>query len=90
MQQHTKNFCEHYDLGEQSIMKCQHCNQDIVVDVHHIEPRSQGGSDEIDNLIGLCRKDHNKAHAGEITKEEMKKDIAPYLTNDEVYVPDYY
>lgn len=37
---------------------------DQILDVHHIHPRGAGGDDNIKNLITLCRKHHNKFHAG--------------------------
>lgn len=42
--------------------ECEICGGRMV-DVHHIESRGMGGSkerDEIDNLMGLCRSDHEK------------------------------
>jgi hypothetical protein len=35
--------------------------------VHHIVFRSEGGSDEQENLISLCKICHDKLHSGEIT-----------------------
>ena len=32
------------------------------VDVHHIRRRGQGGTDELDNLIALCRSCHAWVH----------------------------
>lgn len=29
-----------------------------VVDVHHIRPREEGGTDEDDNLLALCHRHH--------------------------------
>jgi 5-methylcytosine-specific restriction endonuclease McrA len=41
--------------------KCQHCGtQCKLMDVHHIISREQGGSDDMDNLITLCRTCHSK------------------------------
>jgi len=50
-----------------------------MCDIHHIEPRSSFGSkrkdeqDKIENLIGLCRECHNKAHGikGNIDKKAL-------------------
>jgi len=51
---------------------CQECNTEIgehdnphVADaeVHHIKPKSEGGADEIDNLIALCSSCHNEKHS---------------------------
>jgi len=73
MQKHTKVFTDYYNIGEQDILVCQYCNAEQLVDVHHIEYRSHGGKDEIENLIGLGRKCHNKAHAGEIKPDQLRK-----------------
>lgn len=48
---------------------CQCCkgkHKDSKLEVHHIIFRSQGGSDEADNLITLCHTCHKKIHSGEI------------------------
>ena len=50
-------------FGEQDLIMCEACNSARAVDVHHQKLKSQGGKDEITNLIGLCRNCHNKAHA---------------------------
>jgi hypothetical protein len=31
-------------------------------DVHHIKTRGAGGTDSLDNIIGLCRLDHARCH----------------------------
>jgi len=61
MQKHTKNYIEHHNIGEQDIVLCEECGA-VAVDIHHKIKRSQGGSDEVDNLIALCRKCHSKHH----------------------------
>jgi len=48
---------------------CQHCkgkSQDKILQVHHIIPRSQGGTDMPENLLTLCLVCHSKHHGGEI------------------------
>jgi len=42
--------------------KCALCSGETDVQVHHIVPSSEGGSDDFDNLISLCDKDHTKVH----------------------------
>ena len=47
--------------------KCQKCGYDDTVDgmpfdIHHILHRSKGGSDDLDNLILVCRRCHNTEH----------------------------
>lgn len=49
---------------------CQHCkgkHKDSKLEVHHIIFRSQGGSDEEDNLITLCHTCHKRLHNGKIS-----------------------
>lgn len=60
-----------YDRGE--YIPCEVC-ESPAVDIHHIIFRGQGGKDEIENLIGLCRSCHDKAH--------FKKE--PYLQAEEL------
>lgn len=48
---------------------CQHCkgkHKDSHLEVHHIIYRSQGGSDDAENLITLCGTCHTALHAGKI------------------------
>lgn len=49
---------------------CQYCKgkrKDSKLEAHHIIFRSNGGSDEADNLITLCSKCHKDLHKGKIT-----------------------
>lgn len=40
--------------------RCLVCGTSKMIDPHHGVPRSEGGSDERDNLFLLCRRDHDK------------------------------
>jgi 5-methylcytosine-specific restriction endonuclease McrA len=44
--------------------KCQSCGSRIQLEVHHLEKRSQLGSDIEENLITLCAACHRQTHAG--------------------------
>jgi len=49
---------------------CQICKKHIANEkneVHHIIPRSKGGSDRPDNLILLCQNCHTKVHTGKVS-----------------------
>ena len=43
--------------------KCYLCGKEIE-HVHHIVPRRENGSDNADNLVGLCKNCHDKVHQG--------------------------
>ena len=55
---------------------CQHCkgkSKDSKLEVHHIIFRRNGGSDEQENLICLCKTCHDKLHKGKITLKKNGK-----------------
>ena len=56
---------------------CQICGTRSNLHVHHIVFRSQGGTDDHDNLITLCEKDHRlHAHGIEAKKyQDLFKQI---------------
>jgi hypothetical protein len=41
------------------------------VDAHHIQTKGSGGDDDLKNLICLCRRHHNEAHARRVTPEQL-------------------
>ncbi len=43
--------------------RCHLCDREIE-HIHHILPRSEGGSDNADNLVGLCMDCHEAVHTG--------------------------
>jgi hypothetical protein len=45
------------------------CTHATFLDVHHIRPRSEGGSNDPENLIGICGPHHRAAHRGELLIE---------------------
>jgi 5-methylcytosine-specific restriction endonuclease McrA/preprotein translocase subunit Sss1 len=49
------------------------CNRTLNLEVHHIIPRSEGGSNRYDNLIVLCRNCHADAQSGGYSRELLKK-----------------
>ena len=52
---------------------CQHCKtKKGTLEVHHIVFRSNGGSDEPDNLITLCRHCHKELHLGKFSLKNTK------------------
>ena len=61
MKPHVKNYLKAHGYGEQDFIPCEECGRQAV-DIHHKIFRSQGGTDEADNLIALCRDCHDMAH----------------------------
>lgn len=61
----------YFKYGEQDFIPCEHCGK-RAVDIHHIIYRSHGGTDEVENLIALCRKCHDMAHDNELTQGDLK------------------
>jgi hypothetical protein len=48
------------------------CRSSLSLDVHHITQKSEGGSDEIENLIVLCPTCHAAFHRGTYSKEAIR------------------
>lgn len=41
---------------------CEFCNYRAMTDVHHLAGRGGPDPHRLENLIGLCREDHQRAH----------------------------
>ena len=50
------------DILKRDGFKCRECGFPKHLEVHHIIPKSEGGSDEPENLITLCIRCHQKTH----------------------------
>jgi len=62
MKKHTKVYLQGMGYDTTDWIPCEVCNKQAV-DIHHIEARGMGGSNErdtIENLMALCRADHIK------------------------------
>jgi len=51
--------------------KCILCGFDVVVQIHHIVPKNEGGTNEPENLAVLCPNHHAMAHKGLISRDEL-------------------
>ncbi|WP_254543585.1 HNH endonuclease [Halomarina pelagica] len=61
---------------ERADRRCEWCNERVdSPDVHHIEPRSEGGSNAPGNLIVLCPNCHRKADGGTISRSKLKYQV---------------
>ena len=67
MKKHTKIYMDYFGYDISDFIPCEVCGAKCQ-DVHHVDIKGMGGShlqDRIDNLIGLCRLDHERAHGTE-------------------------
>ena len=56
--------------------KCQCCGKkDTRLEVHHIIYRSNGGTDDENNLITLCEECHSKIHSGELVLNKKPRKL---------------
>ena len=79
MQKHTKIYMEHFSYGEQDFVPCESCGNRCI-DVHHLDGRGPG-KDVIENLMGLCRKEHDKAGASPSYNEQLREKHLIFLNN---------
>ena len=69
---------------------CTECGVDVTTEddeaprphIHHVKPRADGGSDDVDNLVVLCPTCHDKKHDGGITGQVSERKIIEVLTED--------
>jgi len=59
------------------------CAFDYVVHNHHIIPRSEGGSHDLDNCILLCPNHHALADAGILTRDFLLSLVHKHLSDPE-------
>jgi 5-methylcytosine-specific restriction endonuclease McrA len=53
-------------LRDQKTCQVPGCRNTLALDVHHIQPRSEGGTHGASNLLGLCSAHHRAVHQGEL------------------------
>jgi hypothetical protein len=70
MTPHAKVYFNHFDYVVQEEVMCECCTRPAV-DIHHINGRIGPEANTIKNLIALCRKCHDLAHAEKISKGEL-------------------
>ena len=84
MQKHVKIYIKFFGYCEQDWIGCEKCNG-TSVDIHHLDSKGMGGTslnkDYIENLMALCRKHHDKAHASKQFNSELKEIHLKHLEN---------
>ena len=76
---YKQKYLKHYGYGEQDFVPCEVCGCKGT-EIHHIKYKSRGGTDEINNLMAICRKCHEKAHAEILTEGDLY--LAHWYFND--------
>lgn len=79
MKRETREAVHERDRGH--CVNCGASDSDSILDVHHIVPRGQGGSDRLSNLALLCRQCHDAAH-GEGTAPTVEFASTGKMTTD--------
>ena len=67
MIKYKRIYLKHFGYNTSDFIACEYCGAPSV-HIHHVDIKGMGGShlqDRIDNLIGLCRLDHERAHGTE-------------------------
>lgn len=81
VKRHVKIYMDYFGYGEQDCMLCEVCAV-RATDIHHIKFRSQGGTDDITNLIALCRPCHDRAHNDRAFNQSLQEWITTRHGND--------
>jgi hypothetical protein len=58
------------------------CRHATFVDLHHVTPRAEGGSNGAENLITLCGAHHRATHRGALLIERRDDDTLRFLHSD--------
>ncbi len=83
MKAHVANYLKFLGYGEQDIVPSE-ISGSPSCDLHHVIWRSQGGSDEVENIIALTRQEHDRAHfkcEPYLTREELQKVHQRFMEN---------
>lgn len=62
------------DMYRRDRYHCRYCKTTHSLTPHHITFQSQGGSDDIDNLLTLCIGCHNAVHDGHLALRPLWQD----------------
>ncbi len=78
--EHTNNYYKHFGFVKGDFVPCEVCGCEAE-EIHHIVPRSSFGSkskgigprcqDHITNIMAVCKKHHDEAHASNMRKKLM-------------------
>jgi hypothetical protein len=58
------------------------CAHATFVDVHHVQPRSEGGLNEVSNLLILCGVHHRAVHRGQLLIDRDSEGATSFRHSD--------
>jgi len=65
--------------------QCSIC-QVNTIEVHHIKPVSEGGTNDLENLMVVCPNHHTEYHQGKFTMEQMRTYRTQWLQKCKVFL----
>ena len=68
--------------------RCALCDSTRYLQIHHVVPRGEGGTNSIQNLITLCSVCHAQAHGIDIVHPDFDEEHMQQLCTE--YLADYY
>jgi len=70
-------------IMERDWNKCVVCEGRKTLEIHHIVPRSEGGGDNSENLITLCKKCHDEVELAEYRSAVLIRNHTPEWKHDD-------
>ena len=68
-----------HDMYKRDRYHCRFCRTTHGLTPHHIVYRSQGGTDDLSNLLTLCIKCHNAVHDGHLKLNVFEDESEPVI-----------
>ena len=69
---YKKKYLKYFGYGDQDHVPSEYSGLPAQ-DIHHLTFRSQGGKDDIENLMALTREEHDRAHNDREFNDRLKE-----------------
>lgn len=74
-----------YALLSRAGNKCEVCRQEGKLEKHHVVPISEGGTNQVTNILIVHEKCHKKIHEGKVKVIAAKNIVVPYVNYGKTY-----